>query len=132
MCIRDSTRPLFLSREDVPESVLENEKAILKAQALNEGKPEKIAEKIVEGRIEKFYKETCLLEQPYIRDAERTVQDLVMEVSAKTGEKMEISRFTRYEVGEGVDTVSYTHLDVYKRQERTSSIIPLRLSFSVT
>jgi len=98
-----ATRPLFVSREDVPESVLENEKGILKAQALNEGKPEKIAEKIVEGRIEKFYKEVCLLEQPYIRDSERTVQDLVMEVSAKTGEKMEISRFTRYEIGEGVD-----------------------------
>ena len=98
-----ATRPLFVSREDVPESVLENERGILKAQALNEGKPEKIAEKIVEGRIEKFYKEVCLLEQPYIRDSERTVQDLVMEVSAKTGEKMEISRFTRYEIGEGVD-----------------------------
>ena len=77
-----ATRPLFVSREDVPESVLENERGILKAQALNEGKPEKIAEKIVEGRIEKFYKEVCLLEQPYIRDSERTVQDLVMEVSA--------------------------------------------------
>lgn len=98
-----ATRPLFVSREDVPESVLQSEREILKAQALNEGKPEKIAEKIVEGRIQKFYSEVCLLEQPYIRDPERTVEDLVMEVSAKTGEKMEISRFTRYEVGEGID-----------------------------
>ncbi len=98
-----ASRPLYLSRDDVPESVLENEKEILKAQALNEGKPEKIAEKIVEGRIQKFYSEVCLLEQPYIRDPEKTVQDLVFEVSAKTGEKIEISRFTRYEVGEGVD-----------------------------
>jgi len=98
-----ASRPLYLSRDDVPESVLENEKEILKAQALNEGKPEKIAEKIVEGRIQKFYSEVCLLEQPYIRDPEKTVQDLVFEVSAKTGEKIEISRFTRYEVGESVD-----------------------------
>ncbi len=98
-----ASRPLFVSREDVPESVLENEKEILRAQALNEGKPEKIAEKIVEGRIKKFYSEVCLLEQPYIRDAEKTVQDLVIEVSAKTGEKIEISRFTRYEIGEGIE-----------------------------
>jgi elongation factor Ts len=98
-----ASRPLYVSRDDVPESVLENEREILKAQALNEGKPEKIAEKIVEGRIQKFYSEVCLLEQPYIRDPEKTVQDLVFEVSAKTGEKMEISRFTRYEIGEGED-----------------------------
>ncbi len=98
-----ASRPLFVSREDVPESVLEKEKEILKAQALNEGKPEKIAEKIVEGRIKKFYSEVCLLEQPYIRDPERTVQDLLMEVSARTGEKMEISRFARFEIGEAVD-----------------------------
>ena len=98
-----ASRPLFVSREDVPESVLENEKQILRAQALNEGKPEKIVEKIVEGRMKKFYSEVCLLEQPYIRDTDRTVQDLVIEVSAKTGEKIEINRFTRYEIGESVE-----------------------------
>ena len=75
----------------------------MKAQALNEGKPEHIAEKIVEGRIVKFYQEVCLLEQPYIRDSEKTIYDLLMEVSAKTGEKMEIKRFVRFEVGEGID-----------------------------
>ena len=99
-----ASKPLFVSREDVPEELIENEKAILKAQALNEGKPEHIAEKIVEGRIVKFYQEVCLLEQPYIRDSEKTIYDLLMEVSAKTGEKMEIKRFVRFEVGEGIDT----------------------------
>ncbi|NLS44411.1 MAG: translation elongation factor Ts [Firmicutes bacterium] len=94
-----ASKPLFVSREDIPESVLAKEREILKTQALNEGKPEEIAEKIVEGRIRKFYGEICLLEQPYIRDPERTVQDLLMEVSARTGEKIEISRFTRYEIG---------------------------------
>ncbi len=98
-----ASKPLFVSREDVPEELIENEKAILKAQALNEGKPEHIAEKIVEGRIVKFYQEVCLLEQPYIRDSEKTIYDLLMEVSAKTGEKMEIKRFVRFEVGEGID-----------------------------
>lgn len=98
-----ASKPLFVSREDVPESVLENEKEILKAQALNEGKPEKIAEKIVEGRIQKFYSEVCLLDQPYIRDAEKTIHDLVVEIAAKTGEKIEIGRFTRYEIGEGIE-----------------------------
>ena len=99
-----ASKPLFVSREDVPEELIENEKAILKAQALNEGKPEHIAEKIVEGRIVKFYQEVCLLEQPYIRDSEKTIYDLLMEVSAKTGDKMEIKRFVRFEVGEGIDT----------------------------
>jgi len=98
-----ASKPLFVSREDVPEELIENEKAILKAQALNEGKPEHIVEKIVEGRIVKFYQEVCLLEQPYIRDSEKTIYDLLMEVSAKTGEKMEIKRFVRFEVGEGID-----------------------------
>jgi elongation factor Ts len=98
-----ASKPLFVSREDVPEELIENEKAILKAQALNEGKPEHIAEKIVEGRIVKFYQEVCILEQPYIRDSEKTIYDLLMEVSAKTGEKMEIKRFVRFEVGEGID-----------------------------
>ncbi len=98
-----ASKPLFVSREDVPEELIENEKAILKAQALNEGKPEHIAEKIVEGRIVKFYQEVCLLEQPYIRDSEKTIYDLLMEDSAKTGEKMEIKRFVRFEVGEGID-----------------------------
>ncbi|MGE5573728.1 MAG: translation elongation factor Ts [Bacteroidota bacterium] len=96
-------KPLFVSSEDVPASMLENERAIYRAQALNEGKPEAVVERIVEGRLKKFYTEVCLLDQPYIRDPEKTIRDLVAEVSAKTGEKVEVRRFARFELGEGVE-----------------------------
>lgn len=97
-----ASRPEYVQREDIPESVLENEKSILRTQALNEGKPEKIVEKMVEGRISKFYKEVCLLDQPYIRDPEITVNDLIVEKIAKIGENIKVRRFARYEVGEGL------------------------------
>ncbi|MGI6587769.1 MAG: translation elongation factor Ts [Peptococcia bacterium] len=97
-----ASRPEYVQKEDVPENVLEKEKEILRSQALNEGKPEKIVEKMVEGRIKKFYKEICLLEQPYIRDPEKTVQDLIVEQIAKIGENIKVRRFVRYEVGEGL------------------------------
>ncbi|BCV21116.1 translation elongation factor Ts [Moorella sp. Hama-1] len=97
-----ASRPEYVAREDVPEEVLAREKEILKAQALNEGKPEKVVEKIVSGRLEKFYQENCLLEQPYIKDMDRTVQDLINEKVAKLGEKVVVRRFVRYEVGEGI------------------------------
>ncbi|MGE5585419.1 MAG: translation elongation factor Ts [Bacillota bacterium] len=96
-------KPLFVSSEDVPASMLENERAIYRAQALNEGKPEAVVERIVEGRLKKFYTEVCLLDQPYIREPEKTIRDLVAEVSAKTGEKVEVRRFARFELGEGVE-----------------------------
>ncbi|HBQ86540.1 MAG TPA: translation elongation factor Ts, partial [Syntrophomonas sp.] len=98
-----AANPEFLSREEVPESVLNHEKEVLKAQALEEGKPEKIIEKMVEGRIEKYYKEACLLEQPYIKDPDKSVQELVHETIAKIGENVSVRRFTRYEVGEGLE-----------------------------
>jgi elongation factor Ts len=96
-------KPLYISREDVPKSVMEKEKAILKAQAINEGKPEKIAEKIVEGRLDKFYKQICLTEQDFIKDTDKTVGDLTTELVAKIGENIKIRRFTRYEMGEGLE-----------------------------
>ncbi|MDI7246311.1 MAG: translation elongation factor Ts [Bacillota bacterium] len=96
-------KPLFVSSEDVPRSMLENERAIYRAQALNEGKPEAVVERIVEGRLKKFYTEVCLLDQPYIREPEKTIRDLVAEVSAKTGEKVEVRRFARFELGEGIE-----------------------------
>lgn len=94
--------PLYVAPEDVPESMLENERAICRVQALNEGKPENVVDKIVEGRVKRFYTEVCLLEQPYIRNSDRTVRDLIAEVSARTGEKIQVRRFARFEVGEGI------------------------------
>ncbi|MGI6144209.1 MAG: translation elongation factor Ts [Clostridia bacterium] len=97
-----ASRPEYVQREDVPADVLEKEKEILRTQALNEGKPEKIVDKMVEGRINKFYKEVCLLEQPYIRDPEITVNDLIIEQISKIGENIKVRRFARFEVGEGL------------------------------
>lgn len=97
-----AANPQFLNKEDVSEDVLQHEREILRAQALNEGKPEKIVEKMVEGRIEKFYKEFCLLEQAFVKDPEKSIRDLVLEKTAKIGERIVIRRFTRYELGEGL------------------------------
>lgn len=95
--------PKYVSREDVPSDIINKEKNILRDQALNEGKPEKIVEKMVEGRIEKYYKEICLLEQPFIKDPDKTIQELLKEKIAKLGENIKVRRFTRYEVGEGLE-----------------------------
>lgn len=97
-------KPEYIRREDVPVDILEREKAIYKAQAMNEGKPEAIAEKIMQGRIEKFYREVCLLEQPYLRDDSKSVNDILQEMNTKLGqENISITRFTRYEKGEGIE-----------------------------
>ena len=95
--------PEYIRREDVPAEVIEKEKEILRTQALNEGKPEKIVDKIVEGRIEKFYKDKCLLEQPWIRDDSKTIQELLTEKIAKIGENINIRRFVRLEKGRGIE-----------------------------
>jgi len=97
-----ASNPLYVAREDIPPEVVEKEKEILKAQAINEGKPENIAEKMVAGRIEKYYKQVCLLEQPFIKDTDKTVQDVINEKIATIGEKISVRRFTRYEMGEGL------------------------------
>ena len=98
-----ASNPKYLSREDVPAEVIEKEREILAAQAKNEGKPEKVIEKIVSGRIEKFYTENCLLDQPFIKDPDITVTDLVKEKIAQIGENISIRRFARYEMGEGLE-----------------------------
>jgi len=98
-----AAKPEYVRREDVPESVIEKEKEILKAQALNEGKPEHIVEKMVQGRIEKYYKEICLLDQPFIKNPDITVQQLVNEKIAKIGENIVVRRFVRFELGEGIE-----------------------------
>ncbi len=94
--------PSYIRREDVPESIIENERAVYAAAARNEGKPERIIERIVDGRMERFFKESCLLEQPFIKDTDKTVADLVNEKIAAIGENIFVRRFVRYELGEGI------------------------------
>ncbi|MEA3398010.1 MAG: translation elongation factor Ts [Chloroflexota bacterium] len=92
--------PRYVQREDMPESVLEHEKASYRAQALEEGKPERIIERIVEGRLKKFYTEACLLEQAFIRDDEYTIDDILKSAIAKMGENIVVRRFARFALGE--------------------------------
>ncbi len=98
-----ATNPAYLTRDDVSQDVLEKEKEILKNQALHEGKPEKIVEKIVSGKIEKYYEENCLLDQPFVKEPEIKVSDLLNNLIAKIGENIVIRRYTRYEMGEGLE-----------------------------
>ena len=98
-----AANPQYLSREDVPAADVEHEREIIKAQAREEGKPEKVIEKMVDGRIEKFYKENCLLEQAFIKDQDKTIQSLIHENVARIGENITVRRFTRYELGEGIE-----------------------------
>ncbi len=92
--------PRYLRREDVPGSVLEKEKEIARDRARNEGKPEKVLERIVEGRLTKFYEEVCLLEQPFVKEATLTIEQLVKTKIAKLGENISIARFIRFKVGD--------------------------------
>jgi len=98
-----SSNPKYVSREEVPADVVESEKAVLTAQALNEGKPEAVVAKMVEGRINKFFEEICLLEQPFIKDPDKTVKDVLNEKIATIGENIVIRRFVRFERGEGLE-----------------------------
>ncbi len=95
--------PKVVSIEDVSTEDLEVEVAVLRAQALAEGKPEEIVDKIVQGRMQKFYEEVCLMEQPYVRDDKLKVKDLVTEAIRTTGENIKVRRFERYELGEMLD-----------------------------
>jgi elongation factor Ts len=97
-----AANPLFVTKEEVPMEALNKEKEIFRAQALNEGKPEKIVDRMVEGRIEKYFKEVCLLEQPFVKDPDKTIKDLVSDATVAIGEKISIRRFARYERGEGI------------------------------
>ncbi len=91
--------PEYVSREEVPAEVVEKEKEVLREQALAEGKPEHIVEKIVEGRLSKFFSEKCLLEQPWIKDDSKTIKDLLTDYITKLGENIKVKRFCRFEVG---------------------------------
>ncbi|RMD47691.1 MAG: translation elongation factor Ts [Aquificota bacterium] len=93
-------KPRWVSREDVPKEIVEKEGEIAREAAIADGKPEHIAEKIAEGKVNKFFQENCLLEQKYIKDETKTVEDLIKEYIAKLGENIQVRRFCRYEIGE--------------------------------
>ena len=98
-----ASAPKYVKREDVPEAIVNAEKEAQMKQAIDEGKPQAIAERIVEGRMNKFYSEICLLDQPFIKDPDKTVGQLLTEFIAKIGENIVIRRFVRYERGEGIE-----------------------------
>lgn len=98
-----ASNPLYVRRDEVSSEFIEKEREILRAQTLNEGKPENIVDKIVDGRIEKYLKEICLLDQPFVKDPDKTVEMLVREKIAQIGENISIRRFTRFVVGEGIE-----------------------------
>ncbi len=97
-----AANPQYVNENEVPTEALEHEKEILRAQALNEGKPEKIVDKMVEGRIKKYYEEVCLLDQPFVKDPSKKILDVINETVLTIGEKITVRRFVRYEMGEGL------------------------------
>ena len=102
-----AAEPRFVSREEVPANVLDKEREIARAQAKNDpknsNKPDQVIDKIVEGRLNKFYEETVLMDQPFVKDSAKTVAELITEKTAKTGERIAVRRFTRYKMGEGLE-----------------------------
>ncbi len=95
-----SAAPDSVSHEDIPPDVIERERRVYLEQVKEEGKPEHIAEKIVEGKLQKFFKESALLSQPFVKDPDKTIAELITEVSVRTGEKIQVARFARMKVGE--------------------------------
>jgi len=98
-----AANPSCVRREEIAPEVLEHEREILRAQALNEGKPANIIEKMITGRVEKYYKEACLMEQTFIKNPDQTITQLINETISKIGENVSIRRFTRYQLGEGME-----------------------------
>lgn len=98
-----AANPKYVRIEEVPVEDVEKEKEVLRAQALNEGKPAQIIEKMVEGRVKKFYQDVCLMEQAYVKDSSMTISQYINEMILKIGEKISIRRFVRYEMGEGLE-----------------------------
>lgn len=95
-----ASNPAGLNPEDVDASIVEKEREIYKAQMLEEGKPENIIDKIVEGKVEKFYKDVCLMSQPYVKDPQKTISEILKETIGKIGENIQIKRFARFQIGE--------------------------------
>ena len=98
-----AAKPSYVRKDEVPTEALNKEREILRAQALNEGKPEKIVDKMVEGRIEKYYKEVCLLEQPFVKDGDKSISKLMGEVAKEIGAELNVVSFERFERGEGIE-----------------------------
>ena len=98
-----ASNPLYLDRNHVPAGVIEKEKDILRTQAVDSGKPEKVIDRIVEGRLDKFFSEVCLIDQPFIKNPDQTIQDMLNEAISRIGENIAIRRFVRYQLGETVE-----------------------------
>lgn len=98
-----ASNPLYVKRDEVPSDLVEKEKEIYAHQAKESGKPENVIQKMVDGKIEKFYKEICLLEQPFVKNPDITVEKLIIEAIAKLGENISVRRFARFKVGEGIE-----------------------------
>jgi len=116
-----AAKPLYVNQTEVPTDVLNHEKEILRAQALNEGKPAAIVDKMIEGRVKKFYEEVCLLDQPFVKDPSKTILDIVNEAVLTIGEKINIRRFTRYEMGEGLEKRNDNFADEVMSQMKTEN-----------
>ena len=108
--------PKYVTTDEVDTTELDKEREILKTQALNEGKPEAVAEKMVEGRIKKYFKEVCLLEQEFVKDPSKTIAQLVSDATIKIGEKISVRRFVRYQMGEGLEKRKDDFAEEVKKQ----------------
>ena len=108
--------PKYVTTEEVDTTELEKEKEILRAQALNEGKPEAVVDRMVEGRIKKYYKEVCLMEQEFVKDPSKTISQLVSDATIKIGEKISVRRFVRYQMGEGLEKRKDDFAEEVKKQ----------------
>ena len=111
-----AANPKYVTIDEVDTTELEKEKEILKAQALNEGKPAAVVDKMVEGRIKKFYKEVCLLEQEFVKDSSKTISQLIGDATNKIGEKISIRRFVRFQMGEGLEKRKDDFVEEVKKQ----------------
>ena len=111
-----ATNPKYVSRDDVSEEDVARERDVLTQQAINEGKPDHVAEKMVEGRLGKYFEEICLLEQSFIKDSDMKIKDLLNEQITRTGENLVIRRFSRFEVGEGIEKKEENFADEVAKQ----------------
>ena len=116
-----ASNPICVRVEEVDTAVLEKEKEIFRAQALNEGKPEAIVDRMVEGKVKKFYKENVLMEQDFVKDDSMTITQLVNEITLKIGEKVTIRRFVRYEMGEGLEKRNDNFAEEVMAQTKTEN-----------
>ncbi len=115
-----AAKPSYVKKDEVPAEEVEKERSILRTQAFNEGKPEHVVEKMVEGRLEKYFKEICLLEQPFIKDPDKSIDQLLKETIAKIGENISIRRFVRFELGEGLEKKQENFVEEVMAQIKTT------------